>query len=504
MLALGALLLCVAAVAGTAVVTTPYGTIYGVDTASGRAFYGIPFAEPPVEDNRFRAPIGWTRGYSGGALNASVNAGTKCVQPSGGTEDCLVLNIWVPNTPLDVLLPVMFWIYGGGFLSGSASDNDGTALARSTTSVVVTSNYRLGALGFFALPELAKEAGTTGNYALLDQVEALRWVHAHIQLFNGDPSRVFAFGQSAGAGSMVGLLVSPMSAGLFHSAGVESAPPSSHTMPEFVQMSRTVAANAGCAPLQGSQLLQCLRAVSATDLMHADPLYHQTGAWGLVVDGTVIPAPVPDLLASGKFRKVPVLMGSNNDEGTLFGFGISHSVTPEDYPAELLNTKMVPHINDNSSALKLVLERYPPIDGDNRKTISDAIGDSRYTCNTRRILRALSKFVPTFAYRFFGKPNCTGFSHQGSFHSSEIMYVWSSAETSRCQPLVGGDAALSTAMISFWGHMAANRDPNQPNSAPKWPQYLGASDDEMGLDPTGLKIVFDVQSQQCDFWDSLE
>src|SRR5690349_6433505 len=306
--------------AQTVTATLPVGPVAGVVTPAMLEFLGIPYAEAPVGDLRWAPPephAPWTT-----PLDAST-FGSPCPQtPSAfgipsSTEDCLFLNVYVPHRKtvperdLKRKRPVMVWIHGGAFQVGSAGNYDPTKLVTAGDVIVVSINYRLGALGFLAHPALSAEspAGISGNYGILDQQLALRWVQDNIAGFGGDPKRVTIFGESAGGISVHTQLASPLAAGLFRRAIVQSgAVFAQPTLQAAEALGQHSADALGCS----DQTAACLRALSVDDVLANQPSGLQTTS--PVIDGVVLPLPLRDAFQNGAFNRVPVMQGSNHDE----------------------------------------------------------------------------------------------------------------------------------------------------------------------------------------------
>jgi para-nitrobenzyl esterase len=294
-------------------VRTETGFVSGVQGRSPeiRVFKGIPYAAPPVGSLRWRPPqpaAKWAGVRSAGQFS---DACAQQEPPDGqpASEDCLYLNVWTPGKSADDRLPVMFWIHGGGLRSGAASmiHYDGEALAKRGV-VLVSINYRLGWLGYFAHPELTRESerNVSGNYGLLDQIAALQWVHKNIAAFGGDPNKVTIFGQSGGSRSANALVVSPLAKGLFRGVIAES-----HTLfPKALSLLDAEKLGARFAESQGATSLAQLRAKPAKDLVKGTA----ATAYSPNVDGWVLPADPYTVFAEGKQNDVSLLAGSNADD----------------------------------------------------------------------------------------------------------------------------------------------------------------------------------------------
>jgi para-nitrobenzyl esterase len=490
------------------VVATDDGPVRGTTVGDMQAFRGIPYAAAPVGNLRWRAPQphgGWD-----GVLDASRFA-AHCPQvatPYGvasTTEDCLYLNVYTPgktNEGQPHLLPVMFWIHGGALVVGESDGYDPTPLV-SEGVIVVTINYRLGWLGFLAHPALSAETanGASGNYGLMDQQAALRWVQRNIRHFGGDANNVTIFGESAGGLSTHSQLVSPPAAGLFHKAIVESGA-YSLTQPSLATaqaQGTAFSAATGCA----SQTAACLRGLSVSAILAA-----ATPA-SIVpnLDGFVLPTSVGAALASGQFNRVPVIEGSNHDEWRLFVAqteAATHTpLTAAGYFAAIAATLGVPL----PTATFIGTVWYPLAAYPNPSVALGAIGtDVVFACNARIAARSLSKFVPTFQYEFNDPaapmlyfPPPISFN-TGAYHASELTYLFDLSRTPvPPPPFTPAQQSLSSAMAGYWTQFARTGDPNSVG-APNWPAY-GTSDLFESLQPatpvTGSGFVTD---HKCALW----
>eukprot|EP00727_Mastigamoeba_balamuthi_P005161 m51a1_g14643 hypothetical protein (486) ;mRNA; f:62538-64820 len=440
---------CAAASNAVVNVTLPYGTVQGLATATGVSYYDIPFALPP------------TGAFSGGVLDGTVNHNISCVQFDywilgrfTGSEDCLTLNIFTPaNATGSALLPVLFWIHGGGWTEGTATDysTDGRLLATTTGSVVVSAHYRLGVYGFLALDELLREAGDTGNYGIHDLVEALRWVQAHIAAFGGDRDRVAVFGESAGAGNALLLMTLPSTRGLFRAVISESGP------------------SAGCALLSG-QRAKSQRVASQLGCNDSATLLAE---WIPTIDGTFIKGTPESRLESGDFNRVPLIVGSNANDGGFSIKGFSKPVSRSQF-AELLPKQLPASVQSNAKLLKRAIDLYPAVDADNRQTLSDYNTDRLYSCTARRYARTASKWVETSIWQNNGV----------------------------CQLNETG-LALGRAMGHYWASMAAHGNPNEGRMAgsPLWNTTSG--DKWQALDAAGIREIPTIRANRCDFWDEV-
>ena len=428
-------------------VTIDTGTLEGLDTAGVMVFRGIPYAAPPVGQLRWKPPMPpehWT------GVRSATQLGHNCVQhqpysdidpfAAGVSEDCLVLNVWTSSLPLPasrVPRPVLVWIHGGGFFAGFGGEerHNGARLAQKGT-VVVTLNYRLGAFGFLAHPALASESPhhAAGNYGLLDQIAALQWVKRNISRFGGDPSRVTIFGESAGGFSVGSLIASPLAKGLFQRAILESgtgigAGVTSRDDGQAVALRFADSLHVyGASPDAAAHL----RALNADTILAASLHLGPSGAPAFypVVDGWVLPHAVDSALAKGAANLVPVIAGTNRDEG-----------------------------------------------------------DEWMGAPTRTFARLVSAHgVPTYVYMFSRVGDDSANRKRGAYHSAEITFVFGRPHP--LQPSAGStpyDSTVAEAMSDYWVAFATTRDPNGAPTAgkwPRWPRYNPSTDALLEIGPS--------------------
>ena len=422
-------------------VETLAGPVVGAAAATGQAFLGIPYAAPPVGDLRWRAPqpvAAWTTPRSATELGATclqnlsldAQVGRRGSGPLLGQEDCLTLNVYAPPAAAAGQgRPVMVWVHGGALLLGSSGQYDPSVLARNTGNVVVTFNYRLGALGFLAHPGLRGYPGE-GAFGLLDQQAALRWVHANIAEFGGDPHRVTLFGQSAGAWSTCYQMASPGAAGLFNRAILESGAcitrETSLPAASAEAGGERMAAALGCG---GPDVLACLRSKPAEDVAEALPERDGvtgSNSWAPATGLDVLPLAPQEAFASGRFNKVPVIDGTNRDEGRLFGYlrGFQADLlTGESYEAEI--GRLFP------AEAAAILEHYPANAFESpRLAYAAVLTDGLFACPARALDRLLARIVPVYAYEFddpaapFSLPVPPWAAPMKAYHTAEISYVF--------------------------------------------------------------------------------
>lgn len=506
-----ALLLAAPAVAETLSVKTRLGALSGIEVGQTNAYLGVPYAAAPVGKLRWAKPAP-AAPWSG--VRAATKFAAKCPSqswgPGGGTtgnEDCLYLNIYTPKAGASGR-PVAVWFHGGGFTAGASQDVDPSRFAEMTGVVVVTVNYRLGALGFASLAELDAEAGSSGNYALMDQQAALRWVRDNIKAFGGDPARVTAIGESAGAFSIWSHIASPHARGLFQRAITMSGPNSSFSdgMPMVERSaeqahgpSSKLAAEFGCP--RGPKLLDCLRAVPASKLVTAAASPQGWPGWTIILDGYVLPQQPQAAREQGKVAKVPVLSGATENEGGFFtatrtlrpGAGWSEN----DYRTNILAAPFGAEI----------LAAYPPLKlGTPDATFAAAVSD-QWACGTRRINSIYAKLAPVYAYEFADRAApATLFAFPGApvgaFHTAEIPYVFQTSypsELHRTPPgFSAAQSALSDRMLKAWGDFIWARAPAA------WPAFSKTGETVIFSPEGDTRLTSDAFSQKhnCAFWDT--
>lgn len=464
------------------------GMISGAGTSSPevRAFKGIPYAAPPVGDLRWRAPkpaVHWE------GIRKADEFGPVCMQSSNQkmSEDCLYLNVWTGAKAAGEKRPVMVWIYGGGYYTGSGSQAmyDGEALAEKG-GVVVTFNYRLGAFGFFSHPELTKESDRRGaaNFGVMDSIAALEWVRKNIARFGGDPKRVTIFGESAGAGMVANLMTIPTAKGLFVRAIGESSAWSTARIAPLLTLAEAEQGGEKLAAALGAKTLAELRATPAETILKA-----QRGSSGPVVDGWLIPEDPGKVFAAGKQIEIPVLTGSNRDES----FG-GNPKTAEEFTEQVRK-----RYGDLADAF---LKLYPAGTDDQARESAFYSGRDEMAFVMRNWARLAEKpgkskaFVYYFTEQPPRMPNARGpFApgpHGSATHVSEILYAFGHLDGSR--PWTASDRQVSDEMSSYWVNFARNGDPNGQGLS-KWPVYDGHLQSVMvlGNPPEGAQTPGDAQ-----------
>jgi para-nitrobenzyl esterase len=476
-----------------------------------RVYRGIPFAAPPVGDLRWKAPqppAAWQ------GIRAATEFSHECWQtpypPAAAlyqhklaslSEDCLYLNIWTAAKSANDKLPVMVWIHGGGFTRGSGSSTayDGDTLARKGV-VLVTINYRLGIFGFFAHPALSAESEShaSGNYALLDQMAALKWVRKNIAAFGGDPGRVTIFGESAGSWAVNALMASPLAKGLFHRAIGESgalfAPMKTLAVAEKAgeKVATTLIAsqttNAAPAGAPTKDVLKMLRAIPAEQVLKAN----EEEAARPIVDGVVLTQDISQTFAQGKQNDVPLLLGNNADEGT--------ALAPQgaNVTAAIFNMG----VRARYGALADQFLKLYPANSDQQAVSSfySAYRDQAFGWEMRTWARMQAKtgHNSVYLYYFTRVPPGPQSRRLGAFHAADIAYVFGTFPWPF--PWDETDHKLSDAISSYWVNFATTGDPNA-EGLPKWPAYNAQSDEALEL---GDKIAVRSGTNKAglDFFDT--
>jgi para-nitrobenzyl esterase len=484
------------------VVATAGGTVRGATSQDAtEKFLGIPYAAPPVGSLRWRPPQPAGRWHG---VREATHFAPHCPQPpspsgvASMSEDCLYLNVFAPGSVHGARrLPVMVWIHGGSLVTGESDDYDPAGLAHDGV-IVVTINYRLGALGFLAHPALAGRAGgPSGNYGLMDQQAALRWVQRNIAGFGGDPRDVTIFGESAGGLSVLAQLASPGARGLFSRAIAESGTYNLTQAPlaRAEAAGEAFAAGAGCE----SQTAACLRSLPLSTILDIqDPAYYPD------IDGQLLTQPLPAAFTSGQFSRVPVINGANHDEGRLdvaFAELSGSPVTAANYHSMIASTLGV------SAAAAAVVAAHYPLSAYSSPSVAlgavdtDPIG----ACSALAADRALSKYVPTYAYEFNDEHAPELFLPPVSFpygatHESEIQYLLSQPAAAFPQVLSPRQQQLAAAMKQYWTNFA-NRGFPSSLTGPPWPRFDSASHRVLSLTSPLPHVETDLATEhKCAFW----
>ena len=513
------LLLCLAQFAflhlQAQLVTTQFGQVQGSNNGTVKQFLGIPYAKPPVDDLRWKAPENpdaWA-----GVLN-TTDFSPVCPQKKfeqGGTgdtiigeEDCLYLNVWTPNIGAGTR-PIMVFIHGGGNQQGSASEENGGAqmffgknISERGNAVVITIQYRLGPLGFLVHPGLDEESttGTSGNFAVLDQLLALRWVKNNGHLFGGDTSKVMIFGESAGGINVGNLLSTSLGAGLFDRACIQSAAPtvSPYTTVETNGINYV---NAYISSGTDAQKIAHMRTVSSDSLVMNETSPLAGGAvqlsWQPVIDNVVFTQTPQQQFETGNFNHVPLIIGSNSEESSL---SAPQTVVPAMVTA-LINSTVPSGLQSEALAL------YPP--GSNnteaRESFVGILTDGQFTATTRRTARCISnnQDEPVYRYFFTHKHTVSMLEALGSYHGMELFYVFNTWEdaTLGSGPFFGEeDDSVQQHMLNYWVNFANTGNPNGAGLV-SWPEYESVSDCYLEIKATPNGTQCGLRTQKSDLWD---
>ncbi|WP_197704356.1 carboxylesterase/lipase family protein [Jatrophihabitans sp. GAS493] len=488
-------------------VQTDRGAIRGASSDGVDSFLGIPYAAPPIANLRWQAPQPHAP-WSGVLPTTSYGARCAALESTNGVrtnaEDCLFINVQrATGVTAGRKIPVYVFIHGGGLVNGSSNQAGGEKIVRLSNAIVVTMNYRLGVFGFLGLPGLSKTG--QGNYGFLDQQAALRWVQRNIAAFGGDPNEVTLGGESAGAFSVCAHLTAPGSQGLFSRAMMQSGSCLSRPLAATRTDSTTFAAAAGC-PSAATET-SCLRGLSAAKLLDASTGFSPT----LTSGTTALPQPPATAVRDGEFARVPIVTGSNRDEGRTFFQG-DIGLTESQYEAWVQSTfpALAPQ----------VLARYPWPRNADKFTPAYLIGaiatDSGLAagiggCSQLQLESTFAKYVPTYAYEFDARhgPGLVPIPGYvwGAGHAAELAYLFPSFNngTPIAPTFNAGERQLSRDMIHYWGGFVFRGSPNAQGQA-HWPKF-GATHRIMSLKPSGESTEISTSAfrseHQCGFWDSV-
>lgn len=490
------------------IVKVESGRLQGVVQDGVIAFKGVPFAAPPVGDLRWRPPQPAAK-WSG--IRSAAAYGHDCAQkpfPSDaaplGTEpaeDCLVLNVWRPaDAPANAKLPVMVWIYGGGFVNGGSSPDvySGRQFAKQGV-VLVSFNYRVGRFGFFAHPALTKESpeGPHGNYGFMDQIAALKWVQRNIGAFGGDPGNVTIVGESAGGFSIHALMTTPVAKGLFHKAIIESGGGRSN-----VNVKRQVSAQAPGGPPSGEQVgtafaksvgiegedaaaLAALRQLPADKVvagLNMMTMFTPTYA-GPMSDGQIVTGEPGAIYAAGGGADVPLIVGANSMD---IGFSMAKS----------MDEVFAPFGPERRVAAEAAFD--PGKSGDVRKVGTLVASDTMMVEPARFVAKAWAKAGrPVYAYRFSYVADSMRKEWPGAPHATGIPYVFDTVKAKYGEALTPADAAMAQLASAYWVAFAKTGDPNG-GDRPASPRYELPGDQILDFANDGAKAQADPWKARLD------
>ncbi|XP_033929409.1 acetylcholinesterase [Melopsittacus undulatus] len=508
------------------------GPIRGTHVPPSVAYLGIPYGRPPLGPLRFRPPLPapkWTSPLDASShRNVCYQAVDTMFPGFGGaemwnpnramSEDCLYLNVWIPYPPPPQLMPVMVWIYGGGFYSGAASLDvyDGRILAASQRVVVVSMNYRVGALGFLALPG---HPDAPGNAGLWDQRLALQWIQRNIRVFGGDPNAVTLFGESAGAASIGIHLLSPGSREYFHRAILQSGSPNGPWATIDPNEGRRRALKLGMALGcigNDTEVVMCLRERPAPELVEGEGVVMPQDSvfrfpFVPVVDGEFLRDSPEVLLGAGMATAIDILLGAVRDEGTYFlvygvpGFGKDNEslISRDEF---LHGVRMGVPQGDEVVAAAVELQYTDWLDQENpvknREALGAIVGDHNVVCPLMEFAGRWALWGRVYVYLFEHRASTLLWPQwMGVPHGYEIEFVFG-------QPLrpelnyTEEEKGLSRRMMEYWGNFARTGDPNGPNdSGPsRWPQFTLRGQGYARLNTAPLSQAKGLRAQACAFW----
>jgi para-nitrobenzyl esterase len=498
-------------------VTIADGQLEGDVEGDTVRFLKIPFAKPPTGPRRWKGP---QKADAWSGVRHEMAFSSPCPQPpsqqapASVDEDCLYLNVWRPNEAKPGA-PVMVWIHGGGFTTGSAADivplttshlwYDGKPFAERGV-VVVTLNYRLGVMGFFAHKELGDEGSAVGNQGLLDQQLALRWVHDNIAAFGGDPDNVTIFGESAGAGSVCMHLVAPGSRGLFkqavgQSGGCTTGALTTESSDARATLDMQIAEYGNMRGCSGEGSLACLRDKPVSELVSQEMVDRTMGmdalrrnfSFGPVVDGEggFLPKSATALFDAKEVAKVPYILGTNTNEAQLYLIAAVIPANEDEYRAWIMQRY--------SSFADRVLAMYPSsrFEGNYRKAIVQISSDSGLICSTLDTARrAVAAGLTVYMYNF-NVPWSIGRELFAASHASEISHVFGTPYNETPE-----NVTVAEKMNAYWAAFAKTGDPNYEGSPREWPRYMPDAEDNdqrLQLDP-GFEVLDSFRKEECKLW----
>jgi para-nitrobenzyl esterase len=491
-------------------VTTENGVVHGLTVPGAFAFLGLPYAAPPTGNLRWQAPeppASWNdvRDASEFAPSCPQQAG-PFAPPGSLSEDCLYLNVYTPE--LDDAggqgRPVIVWIHGGGLATDAARNYDPTELAAEGT-VVVTINYRLGALGFLSHPALAAQpGGPSGNHGLMDQQAALRWVRHNIGEFGGDPNNVTIAGQSAGGLSVLAHLTSPGSRDLFDKAIVQSGSfaLTQLSLADAEAFGQAFASNpnVGCA----DQTAECLRNLPVDTLVNNFP----TAAIPGVVDGDVLIESIGAALGAGRFAPVPVLNGIDHIEELIFVAGLQLAVnggsfvvldppevTDDNYQEQIMSTLGVSAARATAIAAEYPTSSYPSP----TVAFSVLVSDANFACPALQTSEWTAALAPTFAYEFADDTAPPRYAPLPvATHGSELPYLFDLPNAPLQDPLNADQLELAHTMRDAWANFAATGDPS--TDAVPWASFDDGGQGLSFVTPEPQNDTEFASRHHCAFW----
>ena len=506
-------------------VNTAEGTVAGLRVGGVNEFRGIPYALPPVGDLRWQPPVA-AKPWEG--VRQATEFGPACAQittlgafagPANPNEDCLTLNVFTPTHDADAKLPVLVWIHGGGNMDGSSAGYDGSRLAARGHTVVVSVNYRLGLFGFLADPALDAEGHPFGNYGLLDQQLALRWVKQNIAAFGGDPGNVTLGGQSAGSIDSEANVASPLAAGLFQRAIFESVVLDGTPLAAAEKTGADFAEAAGCGRGASPAVAACLRRLPARRIVQLEGTASTQSPYiiPLIADGRIVPA--GGLFAafrSGAFTHMPIMSGTVHDEYNFLAAIAEYFSGPPRHPITAAQYRNFVTTTFPPATAKRIFAEYPLAHYRTPQLAWNAVGTDSLVCPQLALNRTLAAQVPVYGYEFddttapFYFPRMPGFVPL-AYHTADIQYLfplWHGGPQGQPHALNAEQEHLSDTLIAAWTNFARTGNPNGPG-APNWPAFTpspgkpGLYLDETLPSSTTMTDEAFATEHNCSFWASL-
>ncbi|TMR94071.1 carboxylesterase/lipase family protein [Nonomuraea basaltis] len=492
------------------VVRTDDGLLRGEAKSMVTSFKGIPYAAPPVDGLRWKAPQPAAK-WRG--VRDATQFGGSCVQGIGWdpgyeqptlTEDCLYLNVYRPTDTKEKDLPVFVWNHGGGNVGGAGRDTNPDKFVTRQDVVYVTINYRLGAMGYLLTSALEQDNpdSAAGNFGILDQQAALRWVQKNIGSFGGDPDNVTLAGQSAGAGNTAAQLAAPGGRGLFHRAILQSGGGGAARTPAAARTSgEQFAAELGCVP--GAGQASCLRAKSPAQVLAAQIKYRQSGA---VAGTAVLPDDPLALLKAGKLTRLPVVVGGTSDESQQSVFG-AYDYLGKPLTKDQLDSLIATTYPNGADKVRTA---YPAANYKSPTVTWGAIQSDQRACRDQTLRDRLAANTKTWTYEFAEKNDPPFVSIWrlntdypfGATHVNDLGYLWDYLGTAL--PFSTAQVDLSNQMISYWGAFARNGDPNV-KAAPAWARYTPQGTELQFAAPSAKQVPhtqIDTE-HNCALWDQV-
>ena len=493
---------------GSDIVCIEQGVVRGVVEGEMLAFKGIPYARPPVGALRWR-PTEAAEPWQG--VRDGSRYGFMCPQIIGnevkGEEDCLFINVWRPREMSTQPLPVMVWLTGGGnhSLSGEGTASFGGVTYNgekflSHGVVFVSYNLRLGVLGFLAHPALDAERPEkiSGNYGSLDQITMLRWLKRNIAAFGGDPNKIFLFGTSAGGGNICALMTSPLTRGLIHGVAMQSSVPTGceiQTMADAEEgTGRKVAQAVGCD--KADDVAACLRGKSVTEIVSAVPGTFTVlpRLYGPNMDGHIFPDQPLKLIMAGKYPAMPVIIGNTSEETNPWADTAGKVTDDASYAAAIEKVF-------GALARDRILSTYPAKSYPTpRAAFVQVTTDAEFTCQSRRVTRALAKMQKEPVYRYIfahSLENDSALKLAGAAHTIEHAFLF----PQRKYAPTDADLLIQRRMVGYWTRMARSGNPNGGGD-PEWPAFSPTNDVYLEINAT-TSAKKGSTSANCDFWDTV-